>query len=104
MNELIQDVEQWGKEKGILDKATPQTQWDKMNEEVYELIDSYNAVMNGEENLGQEMSEAGDVMVTLILYCKIRGYSLKDCLQIAYDKISKRSGNMIKGTFVKDHY
>jgi hypothetical protein len=29
------------------------------------------------------------------------GFSLEECLQMAYDTISKRSGKMIDGVFVK---
>ena len=44
----------------------------------------------------------GDTMVTLILLANMYGWTLEECLQVAYDVISKRTGKMVNGTFVKD--
>jgi len=40
--------------------------------------------------------------VVLILLSEIAGLKYEDCLQGAYDIISKRTGRMVDGTFVKD--
>ena len=44
----------------------------------------------------------GDSTVVLILLSEIAGLKYEDCLQGAYDIISKRTGRMVDGTFVKD--
>ena len=44
----------------------------------------------------------GDIMVTLIIQAKMQGLSLEECLESAYNVITKRTGRMINGQFVKD--
>ena len=40
--------------------------------------------------------------VRLMVYCHINELNLTECLQLAYDVISKRKGKMVNGVFVKD--
>ena len=44
----------------------------------------------------------GDIMVTLIIQAKMQNVSLEYCLKSAYNVISKRTGKMVNGQFVKD--
>jgi len=44
----------------------------------------------------------GDIMVTLIIQCKMQGMDLQDCLESAYNVIKNRTGKMVDGVFVKD--
>lgn len=93
---LEKQVEQWAKDKGILDKATPIAQALKTLEETTELLTAIN------NNDRAEIIDAiGDIMVTLIIQCKMQDLSLEECLQSAYNVISKRKGKMINGQFVK---
>ena len=90
-------IEEWAKEKGILDKATPIKQALKTLEETTELC---NAIVNNDL---EEIKDAiGDIMVTLIIQAKMQGMTIEECLNAAYDVISKRTGKMINGQFVKD--
>lgn len=90
-------VEQWAEEKGILEKATPIKQALKTQEEVLEL---QNAIVDDDR---EEIQDAlGDILVTIIIQAKMQGLDLLDCLQSAYDVISKRTGTMKNGQFVKD--
>jgi len=41
-------------------------------------------------------------MVTLIIQAKMQNISLESCLESAYNVISKRTGRIINGVFVKD--
>lgn len=41
-------------------------------------------------------------IVTLLSYCKCNDLNPIECLQGAYDVISKRKGKMVNGVFVKD--
>ena len=94
---LEKQVEQWAKDKGILDKATPMAQALKTLEETTELLTAIN------NNDRAEIIEAiGDIMVTLIIQCKMQDLTLEECLQSAYNVISKRKGKMINGQFVKE--
>ena len=111
--ELERLVEQWAQDKGILDKATPLTQHDKTQEEVDELL---LALTNQAQNIDTyinpkgvmcetdyEIKDAlGDILVTIIIQAKLQDLNLIECLESAYNVISKRTGNMINGQFVKD--
>lgn len=90
-------VEDWAEDKGIIKNGTPTAQALKTLEECNELIDAID-----KEHKGETVDALGDVFVTLIIQAKMQGVDLLDCLQIAYDVISKRTGKMENGMFVKD--
>lgn len=103
----------WADQKGILDKATAIAQCDKTLEEVEELQEAVNAQHYKEEtfinskgkrvNTKEEIKDAlGDILVTIIIGAELQGLKLEDCLESAYNVISKRTGKMINGQFVKD--
>lgn len=88
---------QWAKDKDILDKATPETQMLKTVEEVGELA---NAL--GKRDLEEIKDAIGDIAVTIIIQAELNGLNFDECLQSAYNVISKRTGRMENGIFVKD--
>lgn len=90
-------IEEWAEEKGILSNATPLTQAIKTKEEVDEL---YHAILD--DNRDEIKDAIGDIMVTLIIQCKMQGMDLQDCLESAYNVIKNRTGKMVDGVFVKD--
>lgn len=95
--ELETLVEKWAEDKQIIKQATSIAQALKTLEEVTELC----VAINKEDN--DEIIDAiGDIMVTLIIQCKMRGLVLEQCLNSAYNVISKRTGKMVDGQFVKD--
>lgn len=47
------------------------------------------------------MLEMGDIFVTLIILCEQLGIDPMECLSMAYEKISKRTGKTIGGQFIK---
>jgi NTP pyrophosphatase (non-canonical NTP hydrolase) len=96
MKQTIQLVEQWAEEKGILSKATTIKQAMKTQEEVNELC---NAILD--DNREEIKDAIGDIMVTLIIQCKMQGMDLEDCLESAYNVIKNRAGKMENGVFVK---
>ena len=44
----------------------------------------------------------GDIVVVLTNLAKIEGLNIEDCIESAYKVISKRTGKIINGTFVKN--
>lgn len=93
-----QEVIQWAEDKGILGKSTPMKQSLKTLEECTELINACHV-----HNI-EEMKDAyGDILVTIIIGAEMAGLDIEDCLQSAYDVISKRTGKMVNGIFVKDN-
>lgn len=111
--ELEPLVIQWAKEKGILEKATPLAQAKKTLEEVEELLEAVYYQEEGKYkfvnskgklvNTEEEVKDAlGDILVTIIIQAEMQGLKLEDCLGSAYNVISKRTGSMINGQFVKN--
>ena len=100
IHETIKAVRQWGREKGIIGEngsGTPEAQLFKLLEEVGELN---HAIRCGS---GVEIIDGvGDCTVVLILLSDLLGIKFEDCLLSAYEVISKRTGKMVGGTFIKD--
>ena len=111
--DLISKVELWAGEKGILTKATPLKQAEKTQEELNELFEALVMDNNSMEifknskgkvvNTQEEIKDAlGDILVTIIIQAKMNNLNLLDCLEGAYNVISKRSGRMVDGKFQKN--
>jgi NTP pyrophosphatase (non-canonical NTP hydrolase) len=87
----------WATQKGILNNGTPRAQAMKTWEETDELI---QAIENDDR---EEIIDAlGDILVTIIIQAEMQGLSLTECLNSAYNVISKRTGKMVDGQFIKD--
>lgn len=95
--ELECAVEDWAEDKGIFSKATPMAQALKTLEETTELCTAINS-----NDKAEIVDAMGDIMVTLIIQARMQNISLEECLESAYHVISKRTGKMINGQFVKD--
>ena len=117
MDELIYKTRQWFYAKGIIENSNPLKQLEKTQEELTETRDAavklkyLGATVELQSGVGvdecldllNEIRDGiGDTVVTLIGVCEMYGFTLEDCLQQAYDVISKRSGKIVDGKFVKD--
>jgi NTP pyrophosphatase (non-canonical NTP hydrolase) len=103
----------WARQKGILASATALSQHSKTQEEVNELFEALMADRNqlpsfidskGKlKNTKAEIKDAiGDILVTLLIQCRLQNLSALDCLNSALNVIEKRNGKMVGGVFVKD--
>ena len=94
--QLVNQVEQWSKDKN-LHNGNPDRQALKFYEEAGEV----GAALS--RNKVEDLKDGiGDTVVTLIILAQQHGWSLQECLQYAYDEISKRKGRTINGTFIKE--
>ena len=92
--ELIRD---WARSRGLYDKGNSHTQYVKLQEEAGELA---KALLKDDK---PEIIDAiGDIVVVLTNLAHLQGVTIEDCVDSAYTVISKRTGKMINGTFVKD--
>lgn len=91
------EVLEWAKEKGILDSATAEKQFLKTIEEIGEVASAL-----AKNDLDELEDGIGDVTVTLIILAELKGLDFDKCLERAYNVISKRTGKMQNGIFVKD--
>jgi NTP pyrophosphatase (non-canonical NTP hydrolase) len=87
----------WATQKGILENGTAIAQASKTIEEVNELVE---AIIKDDK--GEIIDALGDILVTIIIQAEMQGLKLTDCLESAYNVISKRTGKMVDGQFVKD--
>lgn len=90
-------VLKWADSKGIMQKATPATQVNKLLEEVNELKEAIN---KGDRE--EILLELGDVYVVCTILSEMLMTDRQEALNLAYNKISKRTGKMVNGVFVKD--
>jgi NTP pyrophosphatase (non-canonical NTP hydrolase) len=95
MNELIQQVIQWHKDRNLIEGSDDKSQVMKLLQELGELSDS---VCKGED----VMDDIGDMLVVMINICERNGVEIEDCLGVAYDDIKDRKGKMVDGVFIKD--
>ena len=96
-NQLETLVIEWADNKGILKNGTPPAQANKTMEECQELVDAIQ-----DDNRDEIADALGDILVTIIIQAKMQNMSLVECLEGAYNVITKRTGKMVDGQFVKD--
>jgi len=73
------------------------TQYVKLQEEAGELA---KALLKDDQP--EVIDAIGDMVVVLTNLAHQRGVHIETCIAEAYEVISKRTGKMINGTFVKD--
>lgn len=103
--ELRENVEKWADDKDLLHSENADKQFMKFIEEVFEFkseMDLIHILGGNELNSHDMMLEMGDIFVTLIVLCNQSGIDCVECLQLAYDKISKRKGVTKDGIFIKE--
>lgn len=117
--DLKDKVLKWAKDKDLLHAENADKQFMKFIEEVFEFKTEFNVwglykKLKHDKKIEQDFSikehdvwmsmkdEMGDIFVTLIILCEQIGIDPVKCLEMAYEKISKRKGKTINGTFVKE--
>ena len=90
-------IREWAKERGLYDKGNATTQYVKLQEEAGELA---KALLKNDQ--AEVIDAIGDMVVVLTNLAYMRGVNIENCVSSAYDVISKRTGKMVNGTFVKD--
>ena len=98
INDLNSWILQWGYDRGITVNGKTIGQAIKTLEETTELLDAVNR-----DNDKEIQDAIGDVYVTLMMICGIKGFNMQDCIKHAYDEIKDRKGYLREdGVFVKD--
>ena len=96
-DDRFQKIRDWAGERGLYTKGDTKTQFCKLMEEAGELG---RAVL---KNDNEEFIDAiGDMVVVLTNLAHLGGTTIEECIDSAYEVISKRTGKMVNGTFVKD--
>jgi len=90
-------IRAWAMERGLYDKGDIKTQTLKLMEEAGEIC---KATLK--EDHDEVIDGIGDCVVVLTNLAYLNGVTIEDCIDAAYDVISKRTGKMVNGTFKKD--
>ena len=91
-------IREWAEERGIYEHGDPKTQYLKLIEEAGEVG---RAILKDKDD--DIIDGIGDMVVVLTNLAELCGTSIEECTEKAYDVISKRTGKMKNGTFVKDN-
>ena len=90
-------IRTWADQRGLYDKGDTKTQYLKLMEEAGELG---RAILKNDRD--EFVDAIGDMVVVLTNLAKLGDTSIEHCIDEAYSVISKRTGSMVNGTFVKD--
>jgi len=92
--QLIRD---WAKQKGIYEKGDIKTQYIKLQEEAGELA---KAIINNDND--EIIDAIGDCVVVLTSIAYFNNIPIEECINSAYNVISKRNGKIVNGSFIKN--
>lgn len=90
-------IREWAQEKGIYSKGDIKTQYVKLQEEAGELA---KAIINNDKD--EIIDAIGDCVVVLTSVAYFSDITIEECINSAYDVISKRKGQMVNGSFIKN--
>ena len=90
-------IREWADQRGLYEKGDVKTQLIKLQEEMGEL-----AKATLEHDQAEIQDAIGDMVVVLTNLAHLNSVNIETCIAEAYNVISKRTGKMINGTFVKD--
>lgn len=95
-SELLAYIKQWGDDRRVTDTAhsSSKVQGLKLMSEMGELADNLAKGKDVKDDIG-------DCIVVLVMIAALEGYSITDCLAVAYADIKDRKGIMYEGVFIK---
>lgn len=106
---LLHNFAKWGRDRKIDTGGTVAGQMEKLDEEFNELwsafweFDHESREWNSDVCKDTEVKDAiGDMIVVLSQICLIKGWTVEECMQKAWDDIKDRKGEMVNGVFVKE--
>ena len=90
-------IRNWARDRNLYQKGDSKTQYVKLMEEAGELA---QALLKQDK---AEIKDAiGDMVIVLANLSELEGFKIEDCIDESFNIISKRTGKMVNGTFVKD--
>ena len=100
IQELIDNVRQWGIDRGITGPQGQGTLISQLDKAYEEYVETLTAAHNKDRY--ETIDGIGDMTVCLILAAELAGTTFEECLEAAWMQIRDRKGKMVKGKFVKE--
>ena len=94
---VFNKIRDWAKARNLYQKGDSKTQYVKLMEEAGELA---QALLK--QNKPEIKDAIGDMVIVLANLSELEGFKIEDCINESFNVISKRTGKMVNGTFVKD--
>src|SRR5690606_872733 len=94
---LFEKIEDWAKDRNLIEGSSTHAQMLKLTEEVGELAGAI-----AKNRLDDANDAVGDCVVVLTILAKQIGVDIEDCISGAYAEIKDRKGRMVDGVFVKE--
>tara|TARA_B100000780_G_scaffold7363_1_gene5514 strand:- start:1681 stop:2025 length:345 start_codon:yes stop_codon:yes gene_type:complete len=91
----IQNVKQWHEARNLIHGSSDKDQVLKLIQELGELSDSICKGLT-------PIDDIGDIIVVLINIATRNGFTLKECIDYAFEDIKDRKGMMVDGIFIKE--
>jgi len=91
------NIRKWAEDRNLIEGSTPEKQFIKLIEETGEL-----AAGLARSNQDKIKDGIGDIVVVLTIMSGQLGFSIEECIDLAWDEIKDRKGKMINGVFVKE--
>lgn len=95
LDEMTRLIREWSEDKGLND-SNPDKQALKLGEEFGELFEGL-----AKENEHVIKDSIGDMYVVLTILSQQLGFTIENCVGLAYNEIKGRTGEMRDGVFVK---
>lgn len=95
---VFNNIEQWAKDRNLVEGATRQAQFMKLAEELGEVAECLAKC----KPVDELKKEIGDMLVVLTIISAQSGLDVVDCADAAYQKIKDRNGRMVDGVFIKE--
>lgn len=90
-------IVKWGVDNDLYLGSNPEKQFLKLSEEQGELA---NAL--GKDDQAEVIDAIGDMVVVLTHLAKMRGVTIEECIDSAYNEIKDRKLKLINGMLVKE--
>ena len=94
----FQSIRDWATERGLYEKGDAKTQYIKLQEEAGELA---QAILKDRQD--EFVDAIGDCVVVLTNLAALKGVTIEECINAAYEEIASRKGKMVGGTFCKEN-
>lgn len=91
-------IRDWASDRNLINGSTPQAQFVKLMEEIGELAEA----LSKPGRIDAAADGIGDAVVVLTIIAAQLNVKIEDCVELAWNAIKDRKGQMIDGVFVKE--